>query len=151
DPCAFQGWTNCLISQDNGDDEDQSRRVFQISTDWRHIIWHRMIGSRDPMYRRVVRPGVWYHVAGVFDRGVHRLYVNGELCDSVEHRFWTHAEQPLHIGRKGTPEPYFFFKGELDDVRIFGRALPASEIEALCHEGGWRPEPVAPPAERDPV
>ncbi len=145
------GYTNCLISQDNGDDDDQSRRVFQLSTENGHLIWHRMIGARDPMDRRRVRPGLWYHAAGVFENGNHRLYVNGELCDSVEHRFWTHAEQPLHIGRKGTPEPYFFFKGELDDVRMYGRALAVSEIEALSREGGWQPEPAAPAMEYDPI
>lgn len=150
-PRDFEGYSNCLIAQDNGDDDDQSRRVFQLSTEGGHFIWHRMIGARDPMYRRVVRPGVWYHAVGVFDHGIHRLYVNGELCDSVEHRFWTHAEQPLHIGRKGTPEPYFFFKGELDDVRVYDRALSTAEIDDLLREGGWQPEPVAPAAERDPI
>ena len=150
-PRDFEGYTNCLIAQDDGDDDDQSRRVFQLSTDGGHFIWHRMIGARDPMYRRVIRPGVWYHVVGVFDHGTHHLYVNGELCDSVEHRFWTHAEQPLHIGRKGTPEPYFFFKGELDDVRIYGRALGTGEIDGLWREGGWQPEPVAPATEPDPI
>src|ERR1044071_3936511 len=150
-PRDFAGYTNCLIAQDDGNDDDQSRRVFQLSTDGGHFIWHRMIGARDPMYRRVIRPGVWYHVVGVFDHGSHHLYVNRELCDSVEHRFWTHAEQPLHIGRKGTPEPYFFFKGELDDVRIYGRALGTGQIDGLWREGGWQPEPVAPVTEPDPI
>jgi hypothetical protein len=150
-PRDLEGYTNCLIAQDNGDDDDQSRRVFQLSTDGGHFIWHRMIGARDPMYRRIIRPGSWYHAAGVFDHGIHRLYVNGELCDSVEHCFWTHAEQPLHIGRKGTPEPYFFFKGELDDVRLYGRALSAGEIDGLFREGAWQPGPVVPSQERDPI
>jgi len=147
----FEGWTNCLIAQDDGKDEDQSRRVFQLSSWDQHLVWHRMIGARDPMYRRRVQPGIWYHVVGVFDGGTHRLYVNGELCDSVEHRFWTHAEQPLHIGRKGTPEPHFFFKGELDDVRLYDRALGAAEITALLREGGWQAPAIPGAREPDPI
>ncbi|MFI5252704.1 MAG: LamG-like jellyroll fold domain-containing protein [Bacteroidota bacterium] len=30
-----------------------------------------------------------------------------------------------------------FFKGKIDDVRIYNRALSDSEIQALYHEGGW--------------
>jgi hypothetical protein len=44
---------------------------------------------------------------------------------------WTHALQPLHIGRKGTDEAHFFFRGAIDDVRIYDRALDAAEIGHL--------------------
>src|SRR5688572_20717175 len=27
----FRGWNNCVVCQDNGNDDDQSRRVFQLS------------------------------------------------------------------------------------------------------------------------
>jgi concanavalin A-like lectin/glucanase superfamily protein len=138
-PRDFDGYTNCLVAQDDGNDEDQSRRVFQLSTEGGRIIWHRMIGARDPMCRRRVQPGVWCHVVAVHDRGMNRLYVDGTLCDSVAHRLWAHDSQPLHIGRKGTPEPYFFFKGHLDDIRLYDRALSESEIQQLLREGDWEP------------
>lgn len=138
EPRDFDGWTNCIVAQDDGDDADQSRRVFQLSTDGGHIVWHRMVGARDPMCRRRVRPGVWYHVAAVHDHGVNRLYVDGVLHDTVHHRLWTHDAQPMHIGRKGTTEPYFYFHGAIDDVRVYHRALSADEVRELLGEGGWK-------------
>ncbi|MBL7224385.1 MAG: hypothetical protein ISS72_11075 [Candidatus Brocadiae bacterium] len=35
------------------------------------------------------------------------------------------------------------FRGKIDDVRIYKRALTQPEIQALYHEGGWprRPQP----------
>lgn len=152
DPRDFSSWTNCVISQDNGDDEDQSRRVFQLSLEWGHVIWHRMMNTRDPMYRRQVRPERWYHLAAVHENGVNRLYVDGVLQDTVEHLLWTNPSQPLHIGRKGTAEPNFFFRGTIDDVRIYNRALTDSEIRELTEENGWQVPPIATiSTEADPV
>ena len=105
-----------------------AKRVFQLSTEHGRINWHRMTGARDPIDKRLVRVDIWYHVVAVHDHGVHRLYVDGALRDTVAHRLRTHATQPLHIGRKGTPEPYFFFHGSIDDLRIYDRALGEAEI-----------------------
>ncbi len=52
-------------------------------------------------------------------------------------RFWTHAAQPLHIGRKGTIERNFFFRGDIDDVRLYDRALGGDEVLELFREGGF--------------
>ena len=143
EPRDFRGWTNCIIAQDDGNDEDQSRRIFQLSTDNGHIVWHRM-EARDAMCRWRVRPGVWQHVAAVHDRGTTRLYVDGVLHDTVEQRLSVHATQPMHIGREGTSEPSFFFSGAIDDVRVYDRALAEAEVQELLNEGGW----VVPPADR---
>ena len=152
EPRDFRGYTNCIVAQDDGNDDDQSRRVFQLSTEGGHIIWHRMIGSRDPMCRTRVRPGIWYHMVAVHDHGSNKLYVDGVLHDSVDHGIWTHSDQPLHIGRKGTSEPYFFFKGTIDDVRLFNRALHENEVRLLLSEGDWKPKPEAiSVSDRDPV
>jgi hypothetical protein len=91
----FAWWTNCVVSQDDGNDEDQCRRVFQLSTFDGHIVWHRMIGARDPMDQRRIRPDRWYHVVAVCEKGEHRLFVDGVFQDAVKHRFWTHSTQPL--------------------------------------------------------
>jgi L-amino acid N-acyltransferase YncA len=104
-----------------------------------------MVGARDPMCKRRVRFGTWYHLAAVYDHGEHRLYLDGVLQDAETHRFWTHATQPLHIGRKGTNEPHFFFKGAIDDLRIYERALTASDVIALYREGGFEKPPAPPP------
>ena len=139
EPREMEGYTNCIVAQDDGDDDDQSRRVFQLSTFHGRIVWHRMVGARDPMCKRPVRSGVWMHIVAACENGVHRIYLDGELHDSVNHRFWTHPSQPLHIGRKGTRERCFFFRGDIDDVRIYNSALHDDGIRELFEEGGWRP------------
>jgi Concanavalin A-like lectin/glucanases superfamily len=152
EPRDFQGWTNCIVAQDDGNDDDQSRRVFQLSTHDGRIVWHRMVGARDPMCKRRVRPGVWQHVVAVHERGMNRLYVDGQLHDRVEHDLWTNDRQPVHIGRKGTPEPFFYFRGRIDDVRVYDRALSDEEVLELLHEGGWKPPtPEQAPVTGDPL
>jgi L-amino acid N-acyltransferase YncA len=143
----LRGWTNCIVAQDNGNDADQSARVFQLSTDHHHIVWHRMVGARDPMCKRRVRFATWYHLVATYDAGEHRLYLDGVWQDTVRHRFWTHATQPLHIGRKGADERFFFFKGAIDDLRIYERALAPDEVAALFRESGFAKAP--PPAGED--
>jgi GNAT superfamily N-acetyltransferase len=149
DTVDLGGWSNCLICQDNGDDNDQSRRVFQLSLFRGRVVWHRMVQARDPASRRAVQPGRWFHVAAAVGDAVHRLYIDGELQDAVEHRLRVNAEQPIHIGRKGTPEPFFFLHGALDDIRVFDRTLDAAEVRSLVQERGYQPKRRA--AAADPI
>jgi Concanavalin A-like lectin/glucanases superfamily len=139
EPREVRQWSNTIIAQDDGNDENQSRRVFQLSTFYGRIVWHRMIGARDPICWRPIPSDTWLHVTAVYENGEHRIYVDGEFHDSIQHGFWTHARQPIHIGRKGTNEPQFFFRGDIDDVRLYNRALHDDDIGALFEEGGWRP------------
>jgi Concanavalin A-like lectin/glucanases superfamily len=132
-------WTNTIIGQDDGNDQDQSRRVFQLSTFYGRIVWHRMIGARDPICWCPIPIGTWLHIAAVYENGEHRIFVDGECHDSIRHRFWTHATQPVHIGRKGTDDQRFFFRGDIDDVRLYNRALSSRDIRTLFEEGGWWP------------
>ena len=147
----LNGWSNCIIAQDDGNDDDQSRRVFQLSVWDRHVVWHRMICARDPQCRAWIRFGEWYHLAATCADGRHILYLDGVRQDSVDTRFWTHAEQPLHIGRKGTVEPHFFFRGAIDDVRVYDRALAGDEVLALFQEGGFAKPPRRPGRSADPI
>jgi ribosomal protein S18 acetylase RimI-like enzyme len=137
DSAPQSGWTNCVVCQDNGDDTDQSHRVFQLSTFGPHLVWHRMCQARDLIFKRRMRAGTWYHIAATVGDGVHRLYVDGRLQDSRSYGTATSEREPMYIGRKGTSEPSFFFKGTIDDVRLYDRALDAGEVEALFHEGGY--------------
>jgi glucose/arabinose dehydrogenase/chitodextrinase len=71
----------------------------------------------------------WTHVAGTYDGATLRLYVNGT---SVASQAITGSLEvnalPLRIG--GNTHGNEFFPGRIDDVRIYDRALSASEIQA---------------------
>ena len=84
----------------------------------------------------------WIHIAGTYDGTTVRLYYNGALQGSVA---WTGtiAANNLAVGIGGPPtlDTARLFKGAIDDVRIYNRALSAAEVAAL----------YSPPVNRAPV
>jgi hypothetical protein len=74
-------------------------------------------------------PGHWTHVAGTYDGSLLRLYLNGELVSEREASGALRTgDSPLTIG--GNEDPQTLFPGRLDEIRIYDRALSASEIQA---------------------
>jgi hypothetical protein len=72
----------------------------------------------------------WSHVALTYDGSQVILYVNGELVDCSEAPSAAPrvTEGELQIG--GATEHGAYFKGRLDEVRIYNRALNAAEVVA---------------------
>jgi hypothetical protein len=77
--------------------------------------------------------GAWHHLAAVTSTGGMQLYVDGTLrCSN------THGENMLYdkgpdffVGRHGNGQTQWDFEGNIDDVRVYGRALTAGEIANL--------------------
>ncbi|MEU9383428.1 LamG domain-containing protein [Streptomyces sp. NPDC048279] len=77
----------------------------------------------------VTRTGVWTHLAGVWDGTRVQLYVNGVLEGSADTTLSWAAPQGFSIGRARWDGGYVNrFKGAIDDVRAYGRALSAAEV-----------------------
>jgi hypothetical protein len=76
-----------------------------------------------------VPANTWTHLAATYDAKMLRLFVNGiELSrDAVRGRLLT-STGPLRIGGNSLRGEYF--KGMIDELRIYNRALSPSEIEA---------------------
>jgi hypothetical protein len=82
--------------------------------------------------------GNWHHLAAVSTTAGMKVYFDGgEVCSNAEGGdilynkgldFW--------VGRHGTLKPQYDFDGNLDEVRIYGRALSVQEILALAHGAG---------------
>jgi hypothetical protein len=91
------------------------------------------------------RPGIagadldtagWHHVAGVYDGSTGRamIYLDGALKDTHTNAALTgqvKTGQVAALGRDGIMDR-FFFRGALDDVRVYDRALDAAELSALA-------------------
>jgi PKD repeat protein len=82
--------------------------------------------------------GIWLFFTGVIDRKNHsaRTYINGILNNSGPDAYstFTANQGSLTFGSSNDLSPSISpFKGVLDDVRIYNRALSASEITALYH------------------
>ena len=79
--------------------------------------------------------GVWTHIALVYNYGNVKTYINGVLVDD-----FNYTQQSLnanttymHIGKHNDDGSYStrrFFKGAIDEVRVWNRALCSSEIAA---------------------
>jgi hypothetical protein len=83
----------------------------------------------------VLTPGVWYHVAGVYDAAARTLQIyvngvldNGVLSGSVPAAQFNAAFNVNIAQRTGAPGS-FNFLGKIDEVHIFNRALTAAEIQ----------------------
>ncbi len=83
----------------------------------------------------VIRAGAWQHVAAVVRRnGETRLYVNGYAVAKGEigAANLDNPEIDLHVG--SVPDGPRF-QGELDEVRLYTRALDEAEVQALVEPG----------------
>jgi hypothetical protein len=71
----------------------------------------------------------WTHLASVYDGGTLRLYVNGVQAgtQSVSGSLLNSAS-PLRIGGNSIWNEYF--NGQIDDVRLYNRALTPTEIQS---------------------
>ena len=84
----------------------------------------------------VIRDDAWQHVAAVVRRGEAetRLYVNGYPVAKGKIRS-ANLDNPkvdLYLGRIPNAQQ---FRGELDEVRVYRRALSEAELEALVEPG----------------
>ncbi|HEX5474874.1 MAG TPA: N,N-dimethylformamidase beta subunit family domain-containing protein [Vicinamibacterales bacterium] len=71
----------------------------------------------------------WSHLAATYDGSTMRLYVNGTQVSSTSKTgAMRTSTNPLRIG--GDAPWGEFFAGQIDEVRVYNRALQASEIQA---------------------
>jgi hypothetical protein len=70
----------------------------------------------------------WYHVAATYDGTMMRLYLDGVEVGAVQKSgtLAASAAVPVNIGR--SPDGSNPMHGAIDDLRVYGRALSASEI-----------------------
>ena len=80
----------------------------------------------------VPQTNTWYHLAGTWGAGGIQIYVNGQLKGTNSYT----GPAPDYtvynlIGRSSWPNTQI--NGLVDDVRLYNRALSASEINSLAH------------------
>lgn len=84
----------------------------------------------------VISTGVWYHVAGVRGSNFTQLYVNGVLEQQTNVTFaQDYGSQPLCFGTSGQAYWDRRFKGDLDELSLYNRALASNEIAAVFAAG----------------
>ena len=78
----------------------------------------------------------WYHITGTFDGSTMNIYFNGQFYNSLNVSGTLGSNYAdLKIGRNASGH---FFNGNLDDIRIFNRAITDNEVLQLYNEGGLK-------------
>jgi hypothetical protein len=95
-------------------------------------------GSNGPL-----QPGVWIHVASVYDGAEMRIYQDGVEVISMPKTglLDQNSSVPVWIGNNPANPVSKPFDGLIDDVRVYHRALSAAEIAALA-SGSSTPLPT---------
>ena len=97
--------------------------------------WQFWTGGNNT-WNKVSGPAVnvdeWEHIAGVYTDGKQKFYVNGELVGEKDSALTLNQDQKLLIGAGANEKDHnFFFKGMIDEVRIYNRELNANEIVSV--------------------
>lgn len=91
--------------------------------------------------------GTWTHLATTYDGVTQRLFVNGvQVASREQSGDITVSGGVLRIGGNGSFAGEFF-EGLIDEVRVYNRALDASEIAADMNGGSTGPAPTPPPVD----
>lgn len=94
-------------------------------------------GSRYAFSSAKLLSGEWYHVAGTYDGQTVAVYVDGALAGSTTYgsvqNLNTAADIPVAIGHlEGWSVQWF--RGKMDDVRVYDEALSGGQVSALVPE-----------------
>ena len=84
--------------------------------------------------------GVWYHVVAVWDRPANRVagYLNGALVFDNSHQLWATSFDHVAFGTGFSPDTGRQWKGGLDELLIFNRALTKGEVAMVYRAQGGR-------------
>jgi hypothetical protein len=84
-----------------------------------------------------VNVGDWDHLAITYDdvAEVKKLYVNGELAVESNDAVAENDTKPLNIGAGGDTGTAYFFKGDIDDIGLWNKALTQEEIQGVMNNG----------------
>ena len=124
-PAALGRWRTVLAKERSGGivyamhaSEDASKPLGQVDID----------GEQSAVGPSSLPLNAWSHLAATYDGTTVRLYVNGALAGSSTDAGSIPASTgPLRLGGNAIWQEWF--RGELDDVRVYGRALSAAELQ----------------------
>ncbi|MFB0515579.1 MAG: LamG-like jellyroll fold domain-containing protein, partial [Candidatus Neomarinimicrobiota bacterium] len=88
----------------------------------------------------------WQHWVCTFNASTkeRKIYLNGQVvAEDIASANYSGSGN-LYLGSRFDGGEHY--PGNIDDIRIYSRALTEAEIQALYHEGGWDVEDNTPPA-----
>lgn len=132
--------------QNNGTNESGFGMVLDGDTE-EIVWWLQTVGGTpndDANYPRFT-PTVdtWQHIACTYNGSEMKLYVDGVLIDSKARNGeidWSNLPIEARIGSYIDDDEKYYFDGQIDDIRIWSRALTASQITESMNNHLWGTE-----------
>lgn len=146
DPLTLNSFT--IAAWINADDYSDTRKEilnggkFDITSGGYHLYREHQFCRFDlsnlpgPVSDSIIQAGQWTFIVGISYGNTLELYINGTLKDQSSD-YANLVNDILFIGTDATHNSSSFWKGKIDDIRIYNRALSNSEVNQLYHEGGW--------------
>ena len=91
-------------------------------------VFGTMDGDAQGVVTAPVSNGEWHHLTVVREGDQRTTFLDGQEIESDKTVTWPVGESTITIGSSGTE---LFYRGLLDEVRIFDRALSDAEIRKL--------------------
>lgn len=93
----------------------------------------RFTGNNAIAASPVIKLNQWYHVVWTSDGTTERIYVNCELRETAKAGGVPFSNgYSLYFGCQNSAQFPYWLNGDLDEIRIYDRALNKGEILALC-------------------
>jgi hypothetical protein len=132
-PAAVDGKIRYVLADYNEQGDHSSFALRIEASGQASFFWENPSGIEPRAFSRsVLKTGTWVHLAGVWDGSTRKMYVNG-VSEGTES-----ATQPrpsglsmVAIGRPGAFNG-LYFSGDIEDVRLYSRALSDAELSVLA-------------------
>lgn len=132
-------WSAIIHKGGSGNGSDNNHREYSLWLSKESFLHQTSAGdasNQNFLNSKNIVQGKWVHYVGVTDRKAHTMsiYINGKLDVSQADSYSTfnNNDFDLRIGStEETSSDYSPFKGVLDEMRFYNRALNASEVAEL--------------------
>ena len=135
---GMPGFATVLFNGDTGGNFSYVLGYDAAAAHFRFLIGDGL-GGFDSVVAPPLLAALWHHVVGVADAIHVSLYMDGVLAAQVPRTVVAlgNAVHPVCIGAQngGGNCNGDFYLGSMDEVAVFGRALPASEVSAMYNRG----------------
>ncbi|MEO1863469.1 MAG: LamG domain-containing protein, partial [Verrucomicrobiia bacterium] len=144
-------WHSPVTSRNDKNPDSQGYIIYDNQPNGAWTFWSgngTVDGNWQTLDGPAVNVGDWDHLAITYDdvAEVKKLYVNGELAVESNDAVAENDTKPLNIGAGGDIGTAYFFKGDIDDIGLWNKALSQEEIQGVMNYGvvpGDAPAPAS--------
>ena len=132
---AWIDWNNSATFPFTNDGIIVGQNNFNIKLNANKNLVVSLNGTTNLIYSAVnLNPAQWYNVAAVLGNGILKLYLNGELVTSTATSSAIATDTSLLTIGKNPISNTNYFKGKIDEIRIFNVPLTDSQLQRMVYQ-----------------